>query len=116
MSTLGDMGDLLSFITAPTTAFIGDWDAARSRLHTGVHHMPQAYNRSDPSLLPIERPRCPKCQGRMTLAQIEQGPGGADLRTFECPKCEHVQKMLVVEDPLKSANTGWTAGGLRPPT
>src|SRR5450756_2380528 len=82
----------------------------------GVHHMPQAYNRSDPSLLPIERPRCPKCQGRMTLAQIEQGPGGADLRTFECPKCEHVQKMLVVEDPLKSANTGWTAGELRPPT
>jgi len=78
--------------------------------------MPQAYNRSDPSLLPIERPRCPKCQGRMMLAQIEQGPGGADLRTFECPKCEHVQKMLVVEDPLKSANTGWTAGGLRPPT
>jgi hypothetical protein len=51
----------------------------------------------------------------MMLAQIEHGPAGADLRTFECPKCEHVQKMLA-EDPLKSANTGWTAsGGLRPP-
>lgn len=52
----------------------------------------------------------------MMLAQIEHGSSGADLRTFECLKCEHVQKMLVVEDPLKSANTGWTAGGLRPPT
>ena len=50
----------------------------------------------------------------MILAQIEQGRGGADLRTFECGKCEHVQKMLV-EDPLKSANTGWTAGELKPP-
>jgi hypothetical protein len=50
----------------------------------------------------------------MMLAQIERGPGGADMRTFECLKCEHVQKMLV-GDPLKSANTGWTAGGLRPP-
>ena len=75
--------------------------------------MLRAYS-SDPTLLPFERPRCSKCQGRMMLAQIEQGPGGADLRTFECPKCEHVQKVLV-EDPLKSANTGWTAGGLRPP-
>jgi hypothetical protein len=76
--------------------------------------MPQAYNHSGPSLIPIERPRCPKCQGRMMLAQIERSPGGADLRTFECLKCEHVQKMLV-GDPLKSANTGWAAGGLRPP-
>jgi hypothetical protein len=75
--------------------------------------MPQAYHHSDPSLLPIERPRCPECQGRMMLAQIEHGAGG-DLRTFECPKCEHVQRMLV-GDPLKSANTGWTAGGLGPP-
>ena len=69
---------------------------------------------SEPSLIPIERPRCPACQGRMMLARIEPSPGGADLRTFECPKCERVQKMLV-EDPLRSANTGWMAGGLRPP-
>ena len=48
----------------------------------------------------------------MMLAQIEQGPRG----TFECPRCELVQKVLLVEDPLKLANTGWTAaGGLRPP-
>ncbi len=77
--------------------------------------MPEAHYRSDPSLLPIERPRCPNCQGRMMLAQIEPAPGGADLRSFECLKCDHVQRVQV-EDPLKSASTGWTAaGGLRSP-
>ena len=44
----------------------------------------------------------------MMLARIEQGPRA----TFECPGCEQVQKMLLVEDPLKPANTGWRAGSL----
>ncbi len=48
------------------------------------------------------------------LARIEPGPAHSDLRTFECPKCEHVQRMMV-EDPLKSSNTGWMAGELKPP-
>jgi hypothetical protein len=76
--------------------------------------MPEAYNRSDPSLLPIERPRCPKCQDRMMLARIEPGPGGSDLRTFECPKCEHVHKAFV-EDPIKSEKAGWQNSSLEPP-
>jgi hypothetical protein len=76
--------------------------------------MPESYPHPEPSLLAIERPRCPKCQGRMMLARIKPGPNSSDVRTFECPKCEQVQKMLV-EDPLKTANTGWTAGGLKPP-
>jgi hypothetical protein len=76
--------------------------------------MPAAYNHIGPSLLPIERPRCPKCQGRMMLARIELAPAHCDLRTFECQKCEQVHKIRV-EDPLKSANIGWTAGGLAPP-
>jgi hypothetical protein len=67
-----------------------------------------------PSLLPIERPRCPKCQGRMMLARIETAVGGSEARTFECPKCEHTEK-VVVGDPLASANVGWMAGELRPP-
>jgi ribosomal protein S27AE len=57
--------------------------------------MPETYTRPDPSLIPIERPRCPECQGRTMLAHIEPGPDGSDLRTFECSKCEHVQKVLV---------------------
>lgn len=50
----------------------------------------------------------------MMLTKVEHGPSGADLRTFECLKCEYAQKKPV-DDPLKSANTGWMAGGLRPP-
>jgi hypothetical protein len=50
----------------------------------------------------------------MMLARIEYGPNGSNVRTFECPRCEHVQKMLV-EYLLKSVNTGGIAGGLKPP-
>jgi len=76
--------------------------------------MPLAYHRSDPSLLPIDRPRCPKCQGRMLLAGIGLGPAHSNQRTFECPKCAHVQRVLV-EDPMKSAKAGWQDSGLYPP-
>jgi hypothetical protein len=76
--------------------------------------MPEAYSHSSPSLLPFDRPRCSKCQGRMMLSRIEPGPAHSDFLTFECPKCEHVQKM-VVGDPMKAVNIGWMAGGLKPP-
>ena len=73
------------------------------------------HRRPDPSLLPIERPRCPRCQSRMALSRIEPGSGGADLRTFECPKCEHIQR-VVAADPLKSDNaTGSRNSELKPP-
>jgi ribosomal protein S27AE len=75
--------------------------------------MPEPFTRVEQSQLTIERPRCPKCQGRMMLARIEPGPNHSDLRTFECPKCEHVQKTLV-EDPLRSSHTGWMASELKP--
>jgi hypothetical protein len=75
--------------------------------------MPESYSRPEPSLIPIERPRCSKCQGRMMLVGIELGPNNSDLRSFECPKCESVLRKMV-EDPLKSAGTGWAAGGLKP--
>jgi len=75
--------------------------------------MPLAHS-TEPSLLPIERPRCPKCTGRMMLARIEPGPAHSDLRTFECPKCEHVEKKMV-EDPMNSAKPGWQNSGLRAP-
>jgi hypothetical protein len=66
--------------------------------------MPQAYSYLySSSLVPTERPRCPKCQGRMMLARIELGPAHFALRTFECSKCESVQRILA-EDSVKSAN------------
>jgi hypothetical protein len=77
--------------------------------------MPQAYcHLYSSSLLPTERPHCPKCQGRMMLTGIESGSGHSDLRTFECSKCENVQR-LRVGDPLKSANAGWQDSGLNAP-
>jgi hypothetical protein len=61
--------------------------------------MPEAYSHAYPSLLPIGRPRCANCQGQMMLSRIEPGPAHSDFVTFEvtfeCPKCEHVQKMVV---------------------
>jgi hypothetical protein len=75
--------------------------------------MRQAHS-SEPSLLPIERPRCPKCQGRMMLARIKHGPAHSDLRTFECPTCEHVEKRLV-EDPMNSGGARWQNSSLTPP-
>jgi hypothetical protein len=45
--------------------------------------MPLAHP-NKPSLIPIERPRCPKCQARTMPARIEPRSDGADLRTFDC--------------------------------
>jgi len=64
--------------------------------------MPDGFARPEPSLIPIARPRCPTCQGRMMLTRIESARNGPDLRTFECPKCEHAYKALA-GDPARSA-------------
>jgi hypothetical protein len=48
------------------------------------------------------------------LARIELGPSGYDLRTFDCPKCDHIFRLLVATDPMKSDSTGWLAGELKP--
>src|SRR6185312_8225296 len=58
--------------------------AACSRPFRQEHHMPEANARPEPSLIPILRPRCPTCQGRMMLTCIEPGCNGPDLQTFEC--------------------------------
>lgn len=69
-----------------------------------------SYSRtSGPSLWVIERPRCPKCQTRMSLAGIAPGPSGYDLRTFECGKCEHVLKEVISTDPMK-VRQSWMVG------
>jgi hypothetical protein len=59
-----------------------------------INHMPESYTRAEPSQLPIERNRCPRCHNHMMLARIEY-PNGSNVRTFECLRCDHVQKMLV---------------------
>ena len=64
----------------------------------------------------IESPECPKCQGPMILSRIMPGRLKFDLRTFECVKCDHVEKVMVAIDPIQSNVLGWFLGELRRPT
>jgi Zn ribbon nucleic-acid-binding protein len=63
--------------------------------------MSEAYARLEPSLIPMLRPLCPACQGRMMLS-IEPGFDAPELKVFECSKCGHVYK-APAEDPIKLA-------------
>jgi hypothetical protein len=62
----------------------------------------------------IERPRCGKCFARMRLARIAPLSGGSEQRTFECPKCNAIETMTVV-DPLKSEAVARLTANVRPP-
>lgn len=77
--------------------------------------MPESHS-SGPSLLPIERPRCPKCTNRMNPARIMPGPKGCDLRNFECERCDQIVTLTVATDPMKSDALRWLAGDLKAPT
>ena len=78
--------------------------------------MPESRSRSSgPSLVRIERPHCPNCTNRMSLARIMPGPKGYDLRNFECDQCDHVVTLTVALDPMQSDNLGWLAGELKRP-
>jgi hypothetical protein len=66
-------------------------------------------------LLAIQRLRCSTCQTRMNLAQISPGPIGFELRTFDCARCGHVEKIVIASDPMKSGDVGWLVSELRPP-
>jgi hypothetical protein len=72
--------------------------------------------RPEPCLLPIRRPGCPKCEGRMMLVRIAPGPEGLELRTFKCRNCDHSFTNAVVKDPMNTVAAGWIAGELKTPT
>jgi hypothetical protein len=59
--------------------------------------MPQSLI-ADPGLIEIERPPCSKCRGPMTFAGTVLGPGGLDVRTFECSLCNCTEKVTVETD------------------
>jgi hypothetical protein len=61
-----------------------------------------ATRKPDPELLPIHRPRCPRCQTRMITVGIESEPGGFERRSFECRKCGHAETGSVLGDPYRS--------------
>lgn len=77
--------------------------------------MPEQIARPEPSLLPVRRPQCPKCESRMMLASIAPGPEGFDLRTFECRQCDHSFVTAVARDPMNAVSAGWIAGELKAP-
>jgi hypothetical protein len=52
----------------------------------------------------------------MMLSRISPGPTGFELRTFDCSKCDYVEKVVIASDPMKSGDVGWLVGDLRPPT
>jgi hypothetical protein len=77
--------------------------------------MPQSHTRPEPSLIPIERPRCPQCSNRMMLAGISPASEGYDSRTFACTKCDHMLTRTVARDPMKSETAGWRYSELKAP-
>jgi hypothetical protein len=50
----------------------------------------------------------------MRLARITPGVPGFEIRSFECPLCEHAIVQRVAADPMVSAK-GWLSGELKPP-
>jgi hypothetical protein len=62
----------------------------------------------------IPRPHCPNCQSEMMLSRILPTRAALDLRSFECGKCAHVERVVVGVDPMEYA-LGWLSGELRPP-
>jgi hypothetical protein len=67
----------------------------------------------------ILRPLCPTCQTRTVLVRVTPGPIGFDIRTFECPACDHVHQTVadLLIDPMKSVGTNaWLRGQLQAPT
>ena len=56
--------------------------------------MPQSYI-SGSALLIIDRPRCSECDALMWLDRIEPDEPEHDRRTFECPRCQHVETVVV---------------------
>ena len=78
--------------------------------------MPEPHMRPEVSSIAVLRPRCPKCESRMMLASISPGPGGFDLRTFECKGCDHSYTMAIARDPMNAVSAGWVASELKAPT
>ena len=49
-------------------------------------------------LIAIESRQCPECQGPMVLVRIMLEGVNFGLRTFECAKCDHFEKIMIFDD------------------
>lgn len=68
-----------------------------------------------PSSILIDRPHCPKCNARMTLARRSPAKPNLEVRSFECATCSHAEDRLVNIDPMKSPAAGWANAHLEKP-
>lgn len=68
--------------------------------------MPGPHTRPEPYLLPIRRPACPMCEGRMMLVAIAPGLDGLELRTFKCRDCSHSFTNAVAADAMEAVSAG----------
>jgi transposase len=53
----------------------------------------------------VESQRCPRCHTKMKLARITPGIPGFEIRSFECPECEHAIAQRVAVDPALGSQT-----------
>ena len=97
-------------------------DCSHHRPVTGIYPVTESIalppDARDCIMSTFYRPPCPKCKTMTMLAGITSGTSGFDIRTFECPACDHVhQRVVELADPMKSRETaGWLRGELRAPT
>ena len=63
----------------------------------------------------IHQPLFRKCPAEMMLSRIMPAREAFDLRSFACPNCNHVKKIVATTDPLNAYTLGWFLGELRPP-
>ncbi len=49
----------------------------------------------NPDPLPPGQSWCPKCGDLMGLTRVQPDLPGNDFRTFECPRCQHIETMVV---------------------
>ena len=54
----------------------------------------------------IDRPRCSRCYAKMTLARITQGSPGFEIRSFECPECDHAIVQRIAAESLEMPSVG----------
>jgi hypothetical protein len=66
----------------------------------------------DPSILPVRRPTCSRCNVKMAAISAAAGPEGFETYTFECNRCGLRDVKIIACDPLKSDAIGWASGEL----
>lgn len=49
----------------------------------------------DTRTMAAKRPSCPNCGTEMMISRIEPDKPDHDMRTFECPKCNHDVSLVV---------------------